>query len=239
MKILIVDGTSSAIQRLDQELSHAGHVVSHRGSLKDAADFDLTVAGLAESNQDVVGDLISRVGELDFSVPRNSPFVIQFRDGHYVMTIPNCRGLLGAISRHLVEVCGAYLPASSRDHFNTAVCEALQNALIHGNLEISSELRDQGNWDTYEALIGARLMEPDYAQRSIRVDTHCDTQRLTIQIEDDGPGFDPSNLPDPLEPEALLRASGRGITMIRFAMDEVSWNARGNRIEMTKYYDAA
>ena len=213
MTILIVDGTNTAIQRLDQELSHAGHVVSHRGSLKDAADFDLTVAGLAESNQDVVGDLISRVGELDFSVPRNSPFVIQFRDGHYVMTIPNCRGLLGAISRHLVEVCGAYLPASSRDHFNTAVCEALQNALIHGNLEISSELRDQGDWDTYEALIGARLMEPDYAQRSI--------------------------LPDPLEPEALLRASGRGITMIRFAMDEVSWNARGNRIEMTKYYDAA
>lgn len=239
MNILIVNGDATTAQRLQVRLGQAGHQVERHPTLARADEHDLSISGVDACHLEIVDDLIARVASLDLQSVAGCPFVVRFGEHHYALTLPSCRNLLGAISRHLVQVCGSRLPTSSQDHFNTALCEALQNALIHGNLEISSELRDQGDWEAYETLIRARLTQHSYARRAIRIEADCGDARLTIKIEDDGPGFDPAALPDPLEPDALLRSSGRGITMIRFAMDEVSWNARGNRIEMTKYLDAA
>lgn len=44
---------------------------------------------------------------------------------------------------------------------------------------------------------------------------------LAIRVRDEGPGFDPADLPDPLAPENVLKASGRGIFIIRNFMDEL------------------
>jgi serine/threonine-protein kinase RsbW len=44
---------------------------------------------------------------------------------------------------------------------------------------------------------------------------------VVIRVRDEGPGFDPDTLPDPLAPENLLKASGRGIFLIRSFMDEM------------------
>jgi serine/threonine-protein kinase RsbW len=44
---------------------------------------------------------------------------------------------------------------------------------------------------------------------------------LTIRVRDQGPGFDPDTVADPLAPENLLKASGRGIFLIRSFMDDV------------------
>ena len=45
---------------------------------------------------------------------------------------------------------------------------------------------------------------------------------IAIRVRDEGPGFDPESLPDPLAPENILKASGRGIFLIRSFMDEVA-----------------
>jgi serine/threonine-protein kinase RsbW len=44
---------------------------------------------------------------------------------------------------------------------------------------------------------------------------------LLIRVRDEGPGFDPGTLPDPLAPENVLKSSGRGIFLIRSFMDEL------------------
>jgi serine/threonine-protein kinase RsbW len=44
---------------------------------------------------------------------------------------------------------------------------------------------------------------------------------IVIRVRDEGPGFDPENISDPLAPENLLKASGRGIFLIRSFMDEM------------------
>ena len=44
---------------------------------------------------------------------------------------------------------------------------------------------------------------------------------VLIRVRDEGPGFDPSTLPDCLAPENLLKCSGRGIFLIRSFMDEL------------------
>ena len=46
------------------------------------------------------------------------------------------------------------------------------------------------------------------------------SQKLRIEITDEGDGFDPDHLPDPLSPEGLLRGSGRGVYLARAFMDE-------------------
>lgn len=44
---------------------------------------------------------------------------------------------------------------------------------------------------------------------------------IAIRVRDQGPGFDPESLPDPLAPENMLKSSGRGIFLIRNFMDEM------------------
>jgi serine/threonine-protein kinase RsbW len=50
---------------------------------------------------------------------------------------------------------------------------------------------------------------------------HAGPPGLSIRVRDEGPGFDPECLPDPLAPENMLKASGRGIFLIRNFMDEM------------------
>ena len=64
-----------------------------------------------------------------------------------------------------------------------------------------------------------------------------DAEELVIRVEDEGEGFDPENLADPLAPENILKSSGRGIFLIRSFMDEVEVRrkaTRGMQIRMVK-----
>jgi serine/threonine-protein kinase RsbW len=60
---------------------------------------------------------------------------------------------------------------------------------------------------------------------------------LVITITDQGPGLDPSVIPDPLAPENLMKGSGRGIFLIRAFMDEVRFRnvAPGTEITLIKH----
>ena len=64
-----------------------------------------------------------------------------------------------------------------------------------------------------------------------------DPQELVIRVEDEGEGFDPENIADPLAPENLLKSSGRGIFLIRSFMDDVEVKRRatkGMEVRMVK-----
>ena len=55
-----------------------------------------------------------------------------------------------------------------------------------------------------------------------------------VEIEDEGPGFDPNGVPDPLAAENLEKPSGRGIFLMRHYMDAVEFNDSGTRVRMRK-----
>ena len=68
------------------------------------------------------------------------------------------------------------------------------------------------------------------------------TPELMIRVRDQGSGFDPDTLADPLAPENLLKASGRGIFLIRSFMDDVQLQRApegGMEIRMVKRAQAA
>ncbi len=65
---------------------------------------------------------------------------------------------------------------------------------------------------------------------------------LVIRVRDQGLGFDPAALPDPLAPENLLKSSGRGIFFMRNFMDEVDIRRApegGMEVRMVKRLPAA
>jgi len=123
---------------------------------------------------------------------------------------------------------------SDRLQIGMAIEEALTNAMHHGNLEVSSKLREgDTDGDYYQAIAKKKQMR-DFRCRKVRVEAEYSDDHICIQISDEGAGFDPKSVPDPRREENLDRVSGRGLLLIRSFMDQVAHNAIGNQITMTK-----
>ena len=86
---------------------------------------------------------------------------------------------------------------------SVAIRESVTNAVRHGN-KLDSEKR---------VLICFEVKDGE----------------LRVSVEDEGAGFDPGEIPDPLAEENLLRASGRGIFFMKNFMDEVTYEFKPNR----------
>jgi serine/threonine-protein kinase RsbW len=88
-----------------------------------------------------------------------------------------------------------------------SVTEATTNAIIHGNKSDESKL--------------------------VSIDVKKVDDKIVIKVKDQGKGFEPGNVPDPTEPENLLKDSGRGIYLMRVYMDDVRYNITPDGTEIT------
>jgi hypothetical protein len=109
--------------------------------------------------------------------------------------------------------------------------ELLINAIEHGNLEVTGDekraLLMDGRW--HDELL-ARLDDPRYASRAVRVTFERRTSELFITIEDDGAGFDFAEVLRGGLDENFSR-HGRGIALARLmSFDDLQWEGRGNRV---------
>ena len=123
--------------------------------------------------------------------------------------------------------------AATQTRLGVALEEALANALLHGNLEVSSSLKEEGD-QAYFALIEQRRQTKPYCDRHIFVNARISRDEAVFVIRDEGIGFDPSLLPDPTDPANLERISGRGILLMRTYMDEVAYSGVGNQVTLIK-----
>ena len=95
----------------------------------------------------------------------------------------------------------------TRFRLQVALSEALANAILRGNGEDATK------------------------QVDIRVELAATLIR--IHVTDQGPGFDPRTVPEPLGPDSILGPGGRGLFLIRKLVDSVEFNDQGNSICMT------
>jgi serine/threonine-protein kinase RsbW len=95
----------------------------------------------------------------------------------------------------------------------TSVIEAIANAITHGN-------------------------KADVAKK-VAIAIHVDQHTLNIEVQDEGNGFDVTNLPNPLASENLLKPYGRGIFLIKSFMDRVEFDfqEKGTKLIMQKMFD--
>lgn len=90
-----------------------------------------------------------------------------------------------------------------------AVTESVNNAIRHGN-----------------------QMDPS---KNVRLKLLLNENSINFTIEDEGPGFDYNNLPDPTAPENIEKPGGRGIFLMRHLADEVSFEENGRIVELSFY----
>ena len=116
--------------------------------------------------------------------------------------------------------------------------EAVMNAIVHGNLELSSNPRDDSP-ALFEQTVVERSGQLPYRDRQVQIVVDVSRERLTFEVADEGKGFDPNSIADPTAPENLLRASGRGLLLMKHFMDEVCYNSHGNTVTLVKYAPTA
>jgi serine/threonine-protein kinase RsbW len=70
--------------------------------------------------------------------------------------------------------------------------------------------------------------------RKVHVRYQVSPDLFLVHIADEGPGFDPCDVPDPMSVENLERPCGRGLLLMRHYMNEVVFHPPGNVVSMTK-----
>ena len=100
----------------------------------------------------------------------------------------------------------------SKDHLGNilvAVSEAVNNAIQHGN---------QNN-----------------PEKEVKINFNANDDFLLFSIEDEGGGFDFTNLPDPTLPENIEKPNGRGIFLMKHLADSVDFSKSGKKVELRFY----
>jgi len=87
--------------------------------------------------------------------------------------------------------------------------EAIRNAIIHGN--------------------------HSNKKLPVAVSYTVNKDKIEIEVEDRGEGFDVKNIPDPRTKDYIMKEGGRGIFLMQELMDKVEYNKKGNKVKITKF----
>ena len=157
------------------------------------------------------------------------------QQAHFKFVLENELPLLAASVTHMQQTMHAMglFDESERLRIGVALEEVLLNAMFHGNLELSSSQREDDK-PTYHEVARVRANESPYRERRIFVEASFSPAGAEFKIRDQGPGFNPKDLPDPTDPENLHRATGRGLLLMHTFMDSVAFNESGNEVRLTK-----
>lgn len=149
--------------------------------------------------------------------------------------LENDSALIPPLIAHLQDLASQVGLCESAETIRIAIAleEAIRNGMFHGNLEITSEVRE-GDPNVYRELLASRLANEPYSSRRMQIRVKLSPREGRFVIRDQGPGFDPRSLPDPTDPENLDRACGRGLLLMKTFMDSVDYNATGNEVTMVK-----
>ncbi|HET6862164.1 MAG TPA: ATP-binding protein [Pyrinomonadaceae bacterium] len=255
-RILVVDNNDELRALLEQVLGRLGHDVVVTGERENALaredldQFDLVISDLSEAevNGQPIGDLqrkhlvtpvtppqsgiikAFKMGaanylrlpynreELREIVEKTLSYKLRYVDDPELLPhvhekiefeLPSDLALLNGVLEYLQErVSKLGLIKPERSNLFIALDEAFVNAVKHGNKNDPTKL--------------------------LRITAELSPREASFTVEDEGEGFDIREIPDPCDPANLFRTSGRGVLLIYNIMDEVEYNAQGNRVKMIK-----
>src|SRR6266571_6611690 len=256
-RILFVENDEELRISLSSELSSLGHTVvalnERRAALArdDLDSFDLIISDLADevSNSQAVAEkqrrrlftpvassIVSSEHVAAFKIGANSPGLrradnilrpilkticshkSRFIDDPHSdrrlhekidFELPSDLSLMSMVIDYLLDrVTKLGLIKPERSNLFIALDEAFVNAVKHGN--------------------------KSNPQKLVRITAELSPKEACFTVEDEGEGFNIQDIPDPRDPANLFKSSGRGVLLIYNIMDEVEYNAQGNRVRMVK-----
>lgn len=261
-RILIVDNNDELRGSLERVLRELGHLVVATGDREEALaredieEFDLIISDLTEDAESGV-QLLSEIKRKRLMVPvvvssdqaqqpdvvkafkmgaanylrhpydrdelcsiveKTLAYKLRFVDDLKVLShvhekiefeLPSDLSLMNGVLHYLIErVAKLGVIKPERSNLFIALDEAFVNAVKHGNKNDHAKL--------------------------VRITAELSANEARFTVEDEGDGFNVQDIPDPCDPENLFKTSGRGVLLIYNIMDEVEYNARGNRLTMVK-----
>ena len=255
-RILIVDNNDELRAILEEVLGTLGHEVVVTGEREtalartDLDEFDLIISDLTEdleaeqpaselqrkwllthvSANGTQPDIVKafKLGAVNYQpydkeelrniVERTLSYKLQYVDAPTVLPhlhekiefeLPSDLSLMNGVLQYLLErVSRLGLIKPERSNLFIALDEAFVNAVKHGNKSDPHKL--------------------------VRITAELSPKEACFTVEDEGSGFDIKDIPDPCDPANLFKTSGRGVLLIYNIMDEVEYNAQGNRVKMVK-----
>lgn len=151
------------------------------------------------------------------------------------ISIPSSVGLINNIVAFFQSQIDFFCRKYKLESAKLCLClrEALVNAVVHGNLEVPSVIKE-GDWENFDKMVKERERHPEFGGRKVGIHYQVKDQCMIYEIADQGHGFDVDHLPNLNDPLSCMEVSGRGLIIIRSFMDEVTWNKEGNIIRMIK-----
>ena len=262
-RILVVDNNDELRAILQEALGTLGHDVVVTGDRKvalgrdDLDQFDLIISDLTDDLEETqpIGELqrkclltpVSPNGcqpdvvkafkvaaanylrlpynqdELRTIVERTLSYKLRYVDDPSVLAhihekiefeLPSDLSLMNGVLQYLLErVSRLGLIKPERSNLFIALDEAFVNAVKHGNKNDPHKL--------------------------VRITAELSPKEACFTVEDEGDGFNIQEIPDPCDPANLFKSTGRGVLLIYNIMDEVEYNAQGNRVKMVKRPDSS
>ncbi len=215
--VILMTGLGSeeiAVQALEKG---AASYVAKRRLQQDLIEIVQQVLDNSDENR-MQSRLMHRLARNEFSFVLNNDLTLVHSLVKYLQHTLRCVRLADEVDRLRVGI---------------AVEEALLNALYHGNLEVSSELKEKDP-NLFEETARQRCELEPYRSRHIYIDALVSREQARFVIRDEGPGFNPKTLPDPTDLANLEKPSGRGILLMRSFMDEIRFNEQGNQVTLVK-----
>lgn len=195
---------------------------------------------LAERLLDAVGEALS-LARADHSYER---LISCLRRCEFDFELDNDAALIDPLVDLVQQmVAGMRLTdATGRFRVGAAVKEALLNAIYRGNLELSfaqlPDVRDEVPAGDAASLVEERRKSLPYRDRRVRIFVKIDEHEARLVVRDEGPGFNPSALPQAGQPGSLDAQVGRGLVLLRAFLDEVVYSELGNEVTLVKRREA-
>ncbi len=207
--------------------AHGSEEVAVRALQRGAASF-VPKRDLARALAETVRSILS-MREVESAPPSSAPSTLWQRElGNDLAEVTPIVSILESRLARL-----GLGDETSRIQVSVALREALVNAMLHGNLGLSSTLKESDP-DAYDRLAAERREQAPYRERRVRVTVTETPGEVTYVVSDDGPGFDITTVPEPTDAANLERTSGRGLFLIRTFMDDVTHTDGGRTITMVK-----
>jgi len=259
-RILIVDNNDELRVLLEQALGQLGHEVIVTGERAkalrrdDLDSFDLIISDLSEA--EVNGEPISELHRKHLVTPltdHGQGVIKAFKMGaaNYLRLPYNREELREIVEQTLAHKLSTCEDNGSFSHVHEKIEFELPSdlALMNGVLEFLQErvaklgLIRPDRSNLFIALDEAFVNAVKHGNKNdltklVKITAELSEKEASFTVEDEGQGFDIREIPDPCDPANLFRTSGRGVLLIYNIMDEVEYNAQGNRVKMVKRPDA-
>lgn len=143
--------------------------------------------------------------------------------------------IIPSIVSHLVDETQELFKEEERLDIKLGLSELVLNAVEHGNMAITYEEKSKAVQEgTLQDLYQDRALSSEIMEREVTIKYIQNKEHAEWIITDEGDGFDPNSIPNPISEDGIMRLHGRGIFICKFQFDEMEYIGKGNIVRVRK-----